>query len=31
MGVGDALRADIFAVDLGKYRVATCQQASGLN
>ncbi|MFI9237092.1 phage tail protein [Streptomyces sp. NPDC053079] len=30
MPVGDALRTDVFAVDLGKFRVATFQQVSGL-
>ncbi|MGW1051861.1 phage tail protein [Streptomyces sp. NPDC001118] len=30
LAIGDALRTDIFAVDLGKFRVATYQQVSGL-
>jgi phage tail-like protein len=30
MAVGDVLRADIFTVELGKFQVATYQEASGL-
>ncbi|PSJ29553.1 phage tail protein [Streptosporangium nondiastaticum] len=31
MGVGDAISTDVFAVDLGKLRVATYQGLSGLS
>ncbi|WP_280466085.1 phage tail protein [Nocardia brasiliensis] len=30
MAVGDPIRANVFAVDLGKYRVATYQNVAGL-
>ncbi|MEU1311505.1 phage tail protein [Streptomyces cinnamoneus] len=30
MAVGDPIRADVFAVDLGKFRVATYQSVEGL-
>ncbi|MCA6090922.1 phage tail protein [Streptomyces sp. SCA3-4] len=31
MAVGDEIRTDVFAVDLGKFRVATYQGVSGLS
>ncbi|MCC3775468.1 phage tail protein [Streptomyces sp. UNOB3_S3] len=31
MAIGDAISSDVFAVDLGKFRVATYQAVSGLS